>query len=114
MVGERTLPAGARVVDGSAETLLLHERDPAAIVAALLSADVQHCLVEGGPTLAAALLDAGLIDEVVWFIAPILFGSGPVSLPALARDRDVTVRRIAMMGDDVLVEGDVGHVHRDR
>lgn len=114
VMGERDLPPGARVLDGSAQTLLVREHSVGALVDALMAADVQHCLVEGGPMLAASLLDAGLIDEIVWFVAPVLFGAGPIALPALAHDRRVTVRRVEMMEDDVLVEGDLSHVHRDR
>jgi diaminohydroxyphosphoribosylaminopyrimidine deaminase/5-amino-6-(5-phosphoribosylamino)uracil reductase len=112
-VGKRDLPTAARVLNGSAQTLLVRERGVDALLAALMAADVQHCLVEGGPTLAASLLDADLIDEVVWFVAPVLFGAGPIALPALAHHRRVTVRRVEMMGDDVLLEGDLSHVHRD-
>ncbi len=41
-----------------------------------------HLLVEGGGGLAAALLRAGLVDEIHWFVAPLLVGSD--GLPALA------------------------------
>ena len=34
------------------------------------------CCVEGGPTLAGALFDAGEIDELRLFIAPVLLGAG--------------------------------------
>lgn len=33
-------------------------------------------LVEGGPTLAGAMIDAGLVDEVRLFVAPLLLGGG--------------------------------------
>jgi diaminohydroxyphosphoribosylaminopyrimidine deaminase / 5-amino-6-(5-phosphoribosylamino)uracil reductase len=36
---------------------------------------IQELLVEGGPTLAGALFDAGEIDEVRLFVAPVLVGS---------------------------------------
>jgi diaminohydroxyphosphoribosylaminopyrimidine deaminase / 5-amino-6-(5-phosphoribosylamino)uracil reductase len=36
---------------------------------------IQDLLVEGGPTLAGALFDAGEIDELRFFIAPVLVGS---------------------------------------
>ena len=32
--------------------------------------------LEGGPTLARAFLDAGLVDEVVTYVAPMLLGAG--------------------------------------
>ena len=34
-------------------------------------------LVEGGATLAAGLLAAGLIDRVALFVAPLVLGDGP-------------------------------------
>ena len=37
--------------------------------------DIQDLLVEGGPTFAGALFDAGEIDEVRLFIAPVLVGA---------------------------------------
>ena len=38
--------------------------------------DRQHVFLEGGPTLAAAFLRAGLVDEVVAYVAPMLLGAG--------------------------------------
>ena len=34
-------------------------------------------LLEGGPTLAAAFVTAGLVDRVVAYVAPALLGAGP-------------------------------------
>jgi diaminohydroxyphosphoribosylaminopyrimidine deaminase/5-amino-6-(5-phosphoribosylamino)uracil reductase len=79
----------------------------------LAARQVQHVLVEGGPTLEAAFLEAGLADEILWFVAPVILGDGPVALPALSAMADVTVRRTLVMGEDVVVEG-VLDVHRDR
>ncbi len=68
-------------------------------------------LVEGGGQLGAALLRAGLVDEVHWFAAARLLGSdgrealGPLGVRALARApllRDVCVRRV---GEDLYLRG---------
>jgi diaminohydroxyphosphoribosylaminopyrimidine deaminase / 5-amino-6-(5-phosphoribosylamino)uracil reductase len=40
---------------------------------------IQHLLVEGGPTLASSLLEAGMVDELMVFTAPILLGGGKPS-----------------------------------
>ncbi len=76
VMGERTLPADRRVFGGEAETLHLRTRDPWAALAELHRLERRHVFLEGGPTLAAAFLREGLVDEVVAYVAPILLGSG--------------------------------------
>jgi diaminohydroxyphosphoribosylaminopyrimidine deaminase/5-amino-6-(5-phosphoribosylamino)uracil reductase len=36
---------------------------------------VTHLLVEGGRTLQQSFLEAGVVDEIVWFIAPLIIGN---------------------------------------
>lgn len=117
VVGKRDIPTGARVLDSAAETLLHPGHDLRALLSDLRVRDVQHVLVEGGPTLAGAFLTAGLVDEVLWFIAPVLLGAGPVALPALGGTMDVDVRSVTVLGEDVVVDGVLtggADVHRDR
>ncbi len=71
------LPGTARMLDGAAPTLLSSAADPATLLAELFDRDVRRVLLEGGPTLAAAFLAAGLVDEAVVHLAPVLLGSGP-------------------------------------
>ena len=49
---------------------------PHEALAELFARDRQHVFLEGGPTLAAAFLRAGLVDEVVAYVAPMLLGAG--------------------------------------
>jgi diaminohydroxyphosphoribosylaminopyrimidine deaminase/5-amino-6-(5-phosphoribosylamino)uracil reductase len=51
--------------------------DAAQELAGLLDRGVTSVLVEGGATFAAGLLEAGLIDRVAVFVAPIVLGDGP-------------------------------------
>jgi diaminohydroxyphosphoribosylaminopyrimidine deaminase/5-amino-6-(5-phosphoribosylamino)uracil reductase len=76
VMGERDLPATARVFDDHAETLHLRTRDPETALKTLFARDRQHVFLEGGPTLAAAFLKAGLVDEIVTYVAPMLLGAG--------------------------------------
>jgi diaminohydroxyphosphoribosylaminopyrimidine deaminase/5-amino-6-(5-phosphoribosylamino)uracil reductase len=78
-------PSGARVLDDSAETLIATVAefggsgsgvDLAALLSALFERRRRHVLLEGGPRLAAAMIDAGLVDEVLIYQAPILLGAG--------------------------------------
>jgi diaminohydroxyphosphoribosylaminopyrimidine deaminase/5-amino-6-(5-phosphoribosylamino)uracil reductase len=76
VMGERDLPATARVLDDAAPTWHLRTRDPKTVLAALAEAEVHRLWVEGGPTVAAAFLSAGLVDEVVAYVAPVFLGRG--------------------------------------
>lgn len=110
VMGERDLDPGRRILDDSAETLHLRTRDPAAALADLFARDRQHVFLEGGPTLAAAFLTAGLVDEVVAYVAPMLLGAGrsavaDLGIPTIAealhlRVTDVTVLAPLDAGDD--------------
>ena len=48
---------------------------PQEALARLYALDRQHVFLEGGPILARAFLQAGLVDEVVAYVAPMLLGS---------------------------------------
>jgi diaminohydroxyphosphoribosylaminopyrimidine deaminase / 5-amino-6-(5-phosphoribosylamino)uracil reductase len=80
VMGLRDVPSDRRVLDDAAETLLLRTRDPHEALAELHERERRHLLLEGGPTLAAAFVQAGLVDEVVAYVAPMLLGAG---LPAI-------------------------------
>ncbi|MGB0731868.1 MAG: RibD family protein, partial [Miltoncostaeaceae bacterium] len=74
--------------------------------------EVQSVLVEGGPTVAGALLDAGLVDVLAWVVAPIVIGGDGAPTAARGVGADVIADaprihspRIERLGDDVLVMG---------
>ena len=72
---------------------------------ALAAEGVQSLLLEGGPTLAAAFLDAGLVDKLLVFVAPVLAGGdGPHLLPRLGSVRDLSRLSARLVGEDVLLE----------
>jgi diaminohydroxyphosphoribosylaminopyrimidine deaminase / 5-amino-6-(5-phosphoribosylamino)uracil reductase len=77
-------------------------------LAALGAEGVQSLLLEGGPTLAASFLRAGLVDKLLVYVAPLLAGSGPLFAPELVSPvglRRFTVERV---GEDLLL---CGYVH---
>jgi len=71
---------------------------------ALAAEGVQALLLEGGPTLATAFLEAGLVDKLLLFVAPLLAGSGPHVLGPLAAPRELLHLRAEPSGEDVLLE----------
>lgn len=76
VMGERNLDPGRRIFNDQAESLHLRTRDPKTALTELYARDRQHVFLEGGPTLAAAFLRAGLVDEIVVYVAPMLLGAG--------------------------------------
>ncbi|MCW2793034.1 MAG: diaminohydroxyphosphoribosylaminopyrimidine deaminase [Nocardioides sp.] len=83
VMGERDLDPARRVLDDRAETVRLRTRDPHEALAALWSRGRQHVFLEGGPTLAAAFVTAGLVDRIVAYVAPMFLGAGLASVADL-------------------------------
>jgi diaminohydroxyphosphoribosylaminopyrimidine deaminase / 5-amino-6-(5-phosphoribosylamino)uracil reductase len=70
---------------------------------ALAAEGVQSLLLEGGPTLATAFLDADLVDKLLVFVAPVLGGSGPRLVGDLRDSRRLARFEASRVGDDVLL-----------
>ena len=69
------------------------------------SEGVQSLLLEGGPTVAAAFLDADLIDKLMVFVAPVVAGGdGPGLLSKLRFERALTHLGVRLVGEDALLE----------
>ncbi|HEY3184678.1 MAG TPA: bifunctional diaminohydroxyphosphoribosylaminopyrimidine deaminase/5-amino-6-(5-phosphoribosylamino)uracil reductase RibD [Gaiellaceae bacterium] len=71
---------------------------------ALGAEGVQSLLLEGGPTLAAAFLEADLVDKLLVFVAPSLAGDGPGLLSALPSPVSLSHLTGRPVGEDVLLE----------
>ncbi len=72
---------------------------------ALAAEGVQSLLLEGGPTLAAAFLEADLVDKILLFVAPTLAGAGATAFPAaLGSARTLARLQARQVGADVLLE----------
>jgi len=124
-------PAGAALLDGAAPTLFLHgagapadgarfahaeceavacdaqgRLDLGAALAALARRGANEVQVEAGPTLCGALLEAGLVDELLLYVAPLLLGDRARGLLDLAQLTSMqSARRLRvvdrrMLGDD--------------
>ena len=94
--GHGPLPEGSE--------LELRSGDLAGELRSLAADGVQSLLLEGGPTLAAAFLKAGLVDKLLLFVAPVLAGEGPGLVPGLAEPLELTALAARPVGEDVLLE----------
>jgi diaminohydroxyphosphoribosylaminopyrimidine deaminase/5-amino-6-(5-phosphoribosylamino)uracil reductase len=73
-------------------------------LASLAAEGVQSLLLEGGPTIGAAFLSAGLVDRLLVFVAPVLAGDGPPMLGPLTKPLDLGRPDVERVGDDVLLD----------
>src|SRR5450759_4887174 len=80
VMGLRPIPESSGVLDLTAPTLHLATHDPAEALKRLHEQEIHHVWLEGGPTVAAAFLGAGLVDEVIAYLAPALLGAGSPAL----------------------------------
>lgn len=102
--GDRATALG----DAGAEMLSLGNADAALadLMSALAARGINEVLVEAGATLAGALLEAGLVDELVLYMAPVLLGDtarGMFRLPgvgSLAEGLPLKVVDVQPIGDD--------------
>ena len=82
--------------------------DLAALLTDLYTRGVRSVLVEGGPTIAAAFVAAGLVDAVTGYLAPALLGAGPAALgdagiSTIAQALRLDVTEVARVGPDLRV-----------
>jgi diaminohydroxyphosphoribosylaminopyrimidine deaminase/5-amino-6-(5-phosphoribosylamino)uracil reductase len=88
--------------DGS--ELELHTGPLEEELSVLAAEGVQSLLLEGGPTLATAFFEAGLVDKLLLFIAPVLVGEGPRFVGPSVEPLDLSNFAIRSVGEDTLVE----------
>ena len=74
--GEQELPKDAAVFDSAAQTVVVKSKDLDVLVEKLNELGINHVFVEAGPTLASAMVDHCLMDELVIYQAPTFLGTG--------------------------------------
>jgi len=104
--GEQELPREAQIFDDLAQTVVVKTKNLDLLVERLGDLPLNHVLVEAGPTLGSAMVDHGLIDELIIYQAPSLLGSGKhfyLSSNAMTIDEKLNLEHISteiLMGDN--------------
>lgn len=80
IMGKRALPGSLRAKQSPEPATQLPTHSPHEALAALAERRIRHVLVEGGPTIARAFIEAGVVDEIVWITAPVVLNDGPLAL----------------------------------
>jgi len=83
VMGYRGIPEGAAINGDDGKVLHVPTRDPREALDELFAAGVRHLMVEGGSRILSAFLAAGLVDELIVYLAPTLLGSGTSALEDL-------------------------------
>jgi diaminohydroxyphosphoribosylaminopyrimidine deaminase/5-amino-6-(5-phosphoribosylamino)uracil reductase len=110
-------PAGARVRDSAARSRIVTAADSPGpdgrvdlrrMLEGLYADGQRHVLLEGGATLAGSFVAAGLVDEVVAYLAPTLLGAGPVALAdagitTIADALRLSTTDVTQLGGDVRI-----------
>ena len=84
VAGASPVPATHRLAVRAAEggaVVRVPDHDPLSL---LTASGADHVLLEGGPTLLAAFIDADLVDELYLYVAPVFLGPGVDATGALA------------------------------
>ena len=108
VVGERPIPADAALRRHPAGVLETGTRDLERVLAELDARGVRRVYVEGGPTLASAVIAAGLADEYAVYLAPALLGGdrlavGELGITTIADARRLRIMSVEQLGEDLLV-----------
>ncbi|QAY58840.1 bifunctional diaminohydroxyphosphoribosylaminopyrimidine deaminase/5-amino-6-(5-phosphoribosylamino)uracil reductase RibD [Microbacterium protaetiae] len=106
VLGTREVPRDAAIRRHPHEPIFFDRLDTA--VRELRDRGIQRLFIEGGPTVASAVVRAGLADEVLAYIAPVLLGGDRLALtdigvPTLADAPRLRVVTVEKLGDDLLV-----------
>ncbi|MDQ0895347.1 diaminohydroxyphosphoribosylaminopyrimidine deaminase/5-amino-6-(5-phosphoribosylamino)uracil reductase [Agromyces ramosus] len=106
--GRRPVPSDAAVTRHPHAPMFFEGVDLAADLAELAHRGIRSLFVEGGPTLASAFIAAGLADELLVYVAPVLLGGPRLALGDLGIESiDAALRYdfavIERLGDDLLL-----------
>ena len=87
--------------------------DLVALMDQLAMREINEVLVEAGPTLAGALLEAGSVDELVLYIAPSLLGDDARGMfhlrgvKQLAQRLQLNITDVRRVGNDIRVTAEI-------
>ena len=112
VMGFRPIPESAHVLDLTGRTLQLATHDPVEALKALDEQEIHHVWLEGGPTVAAAFLGAGLVDEIIAYLAPALLGSGKAAVGDLGIQTidqafRLTPHEVTTIGPDIRIRATI-------
>jgi diaminohydroxyphosphoribosylaminopyrimidine deaminase/5-amino-6-(5-phosphoribosylamino)uracil reductase len=109
VLGEREISADFQVRNSAAHTHLLQTHDFSRVVELSRDRGWNQILIEAGSTFNTALLKAGLIDELVIYMAPSLLGTGKsfvqdLGIETLSERMDFELGEVSKVGRDLKMQ----------
>jgi len=108
VIGSRAVPEDALLRSHPAGLIEAGSGDLAGILRDLFDRGIRRVFVEGGPTLASSFIQAGLVDEYLVYLAPLLLGGertavGDLGIANIRDARTLTITSVESLGPDILV-----------
>ena len=108
VIGSRAVPEDALLRSHPAGLIEAGSGDLADILRDLFDRGIRRVFVEGGPTLASSFIQAGLVDEYLVYLAPLLLGGertavGDLGITNIRDARTLTITSVESLGPDILV-----------
>lgn len=109
VLGMKDISSSFKINDSNAETVFLKSRRFVDLIELANSRGWNQVMVESGPTLNSAVLQADLIDELVIYMAPSLLGSGKnfiedIGIISLQQRKRFNFGEIQRIGDDLRIQ----------
>lgn len=106
--GRREVPSDAAIRQHPGGFVQFDGLDLTEHLEALFERGVRSVFVEGGPTLASAIVREGLADEYLAYLAPAVIGGpavalGDLGIPSIADARRLTYVSVDRLGDDLRI-----------
>ncbi len=107
VIGLTDLPAHLQL--NQRDVIQLRTHDLAEAVSQLFELGDRWLLLEGGPTLTTAMLAAGLVDELIWYVAPTMLGVGKsaigdLGVSTIAQAQRWEIASLGMVGADARID----------
>ena len=108
VLGVRAVPQEARIRRHPLPFIQDEGDDLPDLLSRLGELGLHRVFVEGGPTVASAFLRAGLVDELLVYVAPTLLGGartaiGDIGVDTIADQRRLAFSDLTRLGDDLLL-----------
>ena len=118
VMGLSDLPADARVFNDAAPTWFIKSQSVHDVLGQLWGNGYKHVLVEGGPTVASAFVESGLVNDFYVYLAPKLIGGSRVALgefgvESIGQAIDIEYETVERLGEDIFIKARSKNVHWD-